>query len=74
MRIIEPVRTDADRARTAVDAIADLLDVPLLQDEPVGELADRCLLALREKLREADADAMVAAMYRLRRRREQDGS
>lgn len=58
--------------RPAVDQIADLLDLPIEGDEPLRELAPRCAVALRERLREADGDAMVAAMWRTRRARERE--
>lgn len=40
--------TDVQRTRNALDEIADLLDVPASADEPTGELAERCVPALRQ--------------------------
>jgi hypothetical protein len=41
------VSDPAEDLRRSVDAIADLLDLPLEGDEPVAELAERCRMALR---------------------------
>lgn len=59
---------ELDPTQEPLDLIADLLDLPIEGEEQPGVLAWRCVEALRARLREADGDAVAAALYRQGRR------